>query len=66
MTDRATTSGRVGRFLSQDLFSTDPVAQREFLERLIARGELPNNNASQGLAVWPVDMVAPPASSVAF
>lgn len=37
VTDRATTSGRVGRFLSQDLFSTDPVAQREFLERLIAR-----------------------------
>ena len=37
VTDRATTSGRVGRFLSQDLFSTDPVAQRDFLERLIAR-----------------------------
>ena len=37
VTDRASTSGRVGRALSQDLFSTDPVAQREFLERLIAR-----------------------------
>ena len=37
VTDRATTSGKVGRALSQDLFSTDPQAQREFLERLIRR-----------------------------
>ena len=37
VTDRASTSGRVGRALSQDLFSTDPAAQREFLERLARR-----------------------------
>lgn len=37
VTDRATTSGKVGRALSRDLFSTDPNAQREFLDRLIAR-----------------------------
>lgn len=37
VTDRASTSGKVGRALSRDLFSTDPVAQREFLERLMAR-----------------------------
>ena len=37
VTDRASTSGRVGRALSQDLFSTDAAAQREFLERLARR-----------------------------
>ena len=37
VTDRASISGRVGRALSQDLFSTDPAAQREFLERLARR-----------------------------
>ena len=37
VTDRASTSGKVGRALSRDLFSTDPIAQQAFLERLIAR-----------------------------
>ncbi len=37
VTDRAKISGKVGRALSQDLFSTDPQTQREFLERLIRR-----------------------------
>ena len=32
-----TGSGRVADALSQDLFSTDPAAQREFLERLARR-----------------------------
>ena len=37
VTDRATTAGKVGSALSRDLFSTDPMAQKEFLDRLIAR-----------------------------
>lgn len=37
VTDRATTSGRVGSALSRDLFATDAAAQRAFLDRLIAR-----------------------------
>lgn len=37
VTNRASTSGKVGSALSRDLFSTDPNAQREFLDRLIAR-----------------------------
>lgn len=37
VTDRATTSGKVGSALSRDLFSTDAAQQRAFLDRLIER-----------------------------
>jgi len=37
VTDRATTSGKVGQALSRDLFSTDPMQQRAFLDRLMER-----------------------------
>jgi hypothetical protein len=37
VTDRATTSGKVGNALSRDLFSVDPQQQKAFLDRLIAR-----------------------------
>ena len=37
VTDRATTSGKVGSALSRDLFNTDPAQQKAFLDRLIER-----------------------------
>ena len=37
VTNRATQSGKVGNALSRDLFSTDPILQKDFLDRLIAR-----------------------------